>query len=41
VTKGLVARVPEDPLAGRYEYDAETGTVKSTSLQWRLRVHRK
>jgi hypothetical protein len=40
-TRGLVAGVPEDPLGGRYEYDAETGTVKSTSLQRRLRVHRK
>ncbi len=40
-TRGLVAGVHEEPLGGRYEYDAETGVVKSTSLQRRLRVHRK
>lgn len=40
-TKGLVTDVPGDPLGGRYVYDPETGIVKSTSLQRRLRVHRR
>lgn len=39
VTGGIIERVPEEPLGGRYVLDRAEGTVTSTGLQDRLRVH--
>ncbi len=41
VTGGIIERVPEDPLGGRYVLDHATGSVTSSGLQERLRVHMK
>lgn len=40
VTKGIIQQVPEEPLGGVYELNAAGGTVASTGLRQRLRVHR-
>ncbi len=39
VSGGIIERVPDEPLGGRYELDRAKGTVTSTGLQERLRVH--
>lgn len=39
VTGGIIERVPDEPLGGRYVLDRAEGTVTSTGLQERLRVH--
>ena len=41
VTGGIVLRIPEEPFGGIYELQASEGTVTSTGLRERLRVHRK
>jgi len=41
VTGGIVRRIPEEPFGGIYELQASEGTVTSTGLRERLRVHRK
>jgi hypothetical protein len=41
VTGGIVLRIPEEPFGGIYELKASEGTVTSTGLRERLRVHRK
>ncbi len=40
VTGGIIARVPDDPLGGRYQMNPADGTVTSTGLQERLKVYR-
>jgi len=40
VTKGIIQQIPEEPLGGVYELKASEGTVASTGLRQRLRVHR-
>ncbi len=39
VTGGIIERLPKEPLGGRYVLDRATGSVTSTGLQERLRVH--
>jgi len=41
VTGGIILRIPEEPFGGIYELQASEGTVTSTELRERLRVHRK
>jgi len=41
VTGGIILRIPEEPFGGIYELQASEGTVTSTGLRERLRVHRK
>jgi hypothetical protein len=41
VTGGIIPRIPEEPFGGSYELKAAEGTVTSTGLRERLRVHRK
>lgn len=41
VTGGIIERVPEELLGGRYILDSATGSVTSTGLQERLHVHMK
>ena len=40
VTKGIIQQIPEEPLGGVYQLKASDGTVASTGLSQRLRVHR-
>ena len=40
VTKGIIQQIPEEPLGGVYELKPSDGTVASTGLRQRLRVHR-
>lgn len=40
VTGGIIARVPDDPLGGLYQVNPSDGTVASTGLRERLKVHR-
>src|SRR5438132_5683222 len=40
VTKGVIQQIPKEPLGGIYELKASDGTVASTELRERLRVHR-
>jgi hypothetical protein len=40
VTKGIIQQIPKEPLGGVYELKASDGTVASTELRERLRVHR-
>ena len=40
VTKGIIQQIPEEPLGGVYQLNASDGTVASTGLRQRLRVHR-
>jgi len=40
VTKGIIQQIPEEPLGGVYQLQASDGTVASTGLSQRLRVHR-
>jgi tetratricopeptide (TPR) repeat protein len=40
VTGGIILQIPEEPLGGRYELQASNGTVGSTAMRERLRVHR-
>jgi hypothetical protein len=37
----IIVDIPDEPLGGEYKLDAETGTITSTGLRERLRVHRK
>jgi hypothetical protein len=39
VAGGIIMEVPVEPLGGEYKLDAEQGTIVSTSLVERLRVH--
>jgi hypothetical protein len=41
VTRGIIPQIPEEPFGGSYELKAAEGTVTSTGLRERLRVHRK
>ena len=41
VTVGIILRIPQEPFGGIYELKASEGTVTSTELRERLRVHRK
>lgn len=41
VTGGIIPQIPEEPFGGIYELQASEGTVTSTGLRERLRVHRK
>ena len=41
VTGGIIPQIPEEPFGGIYELKAAEGTVTSTGLRERLRVHRK
>lgn len=40
VRSHVIARIPEDPLGGKYRLNYEDGSVWSTALPNRLRVHR-
>ena len=40
VTGEIIAEIPAEPLGGEYRLDTEQGTVASTGLRERLRVHR-
>ncbi len=40
VTGGILPRLPEEPFGGEYRLNVTTGTVTSTGLGERLRVHR-
>lgn len=41
VAGGIVARIPEEPLGGVYQLNPSDGSVSSTGLRDRLRVHRR
>jgi len=41
VTRGIIPQIPEEPFGGSYELKVADGTVTSTGLRERLRVHRK
>ncbi len=41
VTREIILKIPEEPFGGIYELQASEGTVTSTGLRERLRVHRK
>lgn len=41
VTREIILKIPEEPFGGIYELQASAGTVTSTELRERLRVHRK
>lgn len=41
VTRAIILKIPEEPFGGIYELQASAGTVTSTELRERLRVHRK
>jgi len=41
VTREMILKIPEEPFGGMYELQASEGTVTSTGLRERLRVHRK
>jgi hypothetical protein len=41
VTREIILKIPEEPFGGIYELKASEGTVTSTELRERLRVHRK
>ena len=41
VTRGIILKIPDEPLGGAYELKASEGTVTSTELRERLRLHRK
>jgi hypothetical protein len=41
VTREIILKIPEEPFGGMYELQASAGTVTSTELRERLRVHRK
>lgn len=40
VTQGIIDRIPPEPLGGNYALNIADGTVMSTGLRERLRVHR-
>jgi len=40
VTRGIILRIPEEPLGGVYELRGPEGTVASTTLRERLKVYR-
>ncbi len=40
VTRGLIEKIPTEPLGGVYELNSDDGHVASTKLRERLRVHR-
>ncbi|MDR4477622.1 MAG: hypothetical protein R3B11_16670 [Nitrospira sp.] len=39
--RGIIARLPVDPLGGRYELNSLTGAVTASSTRERLRIHEK
>ncbi|MBS0169389.1 MAG: hypothetical protein JSR62_03470 [Nitrospira sp.] len=39
--RGIMTRLPVDPLGGQYELNSLTGTVSATSTRERLRIHEK
>ncbi|OLB56494.1 MAG: hypothetical protein E6K58_04615 [Nitrospirae bacterium] len=41
VTRGIIPQIPGEPFGGSYELKVAEGTVTSTGLRERLRVHRK
>jgi len=41
VTREMIPKIPEEPFGGIYKLQASEGTVASTGLSERLRVHRK
>jgi len=41
VTREIIPKIPEEPFGGIYKLQASEGTVASTGLSERLRVHRK
>lgn len=40
VSGGIIVRIPDDPLGERYQMNSADGTVASTGLRERLKVHR-
>ncbi len=40
ISGGIILHIPEEPLGGVYQLNPRDGTVKSTGLRERLRVHR-
>ena len=41
VLRGIIERLPADPLGGQYEIDMLTGAVRASSKRERLRIHEK
>jgi len=41
VLRGIIERVPADPLGGQYEIDMWTGALRASSKRERLRIHEK
>jgi tetratricopeptide (TPR) repeat protein len=40
VVRGVISGIPPDPLGGTYELNPDKGTISSTGLKERMRVHR-